>query len=1138
MQYRQLLLSTGGGIISNDQKDAQNNCATIAIGLGGTGVSCLRNLKRQVYSRLQADDPKAVVPSYSHIRFLAVDTDKSSLAPDGKIYDLNEATEFFDISSGNIENLLEQTTVLAGKPECHWLKTADPQKGQKGLCIKDASAGAGGVRQIGRLLIIEKSKPFVEKISQMINDAKAGLPGGSDVNIHIFSGMGGGTGSGTFLDVCYLVQRALDEVGEAGHARTCGYFFLPDVNLSIPSVAANHTVSTFIKANGFAAMKELDYCMNFSNNQGVWDQEYRGFHVGPTSQPPVKLCHLISAATAAGAVLNDGYTYAINVVTNYVMQFIVESSGFTLQSHIANFAKEVDTLQKEHGGNYSYCVLGGSNAIVPMCEITTYLASKLFEGMAKVREQAPSNAEIEKFAADHGLTFQGLFRSMMDKTSYQMPTLQLDYTLYTTMPEDDLALPDEVHLPETILGSYHQVEQKMTGRIEANKQALLHVWRKENIKEEKDSISKMCRVYYALSDIVGNGAKGPMYAAAMLKGSGRKNIVDLLKGVLKETQDAISKDRDNVRLRFTAVKNARTAFLHPKLLRSRSKLFEEFLTAVQQYKSLDCKIKALEEMESMIRTMIDQMDSLYETHFKIYAQVAENLIETFHENYRYLTNDKQSATDPFVMPLMTIDDLKDSLDKTVASMDIEKESAEFHTSLFANHDVWLANDEQKICKAVSSYLTERFHGYTSKTLTDYLEILFDTNEPSALADKTYRSILMPLSDKATPLFNTSAGYHITEAAPLGYCSIPDNATVLQTAAEQLKKDHRDLHLVANKVSDRISMLRCSCGVPMFGYKGVEIYTEYYASDTSSGLHLYEGTTRDERDWRNLFNLRPYSTINSPEASLKQAAADYDKGVELGIIRVSPTNEKDYHIVVNPDITELQQQVENAIRSEKLAAIQAAEAAVRTFLGTRQPVRLVYVPNDGALGNKEKVRKDHVVAARDMMAIICGELKKEAALKQMVAALESAEIEAKRKFADREVFFNAMMSGVFTYEIPTVTFTREAFGMSEELVLSDPKKEPYGKVVPLYQAFLSFQAMSKEDREEVVNVTDDRMSVLDPALKTACTHLLSVFTPQYMGMQQRMLQRAESNPETIKEIQDFLKAFRMGIDDFIGMYGLM
>jgi len=46
--YRQLLLSAGGGIMNASQQAEQNNCATIAIGLGGTGVACLRNLKKPV----------------------------------------------------------------------------------------------------------------------------------------------------------------------------------------------------------------------------------------------------------------------------------------------------------------------------------------------------------------------------------------------------------------------------------------------------------------------------------------------------------------------------------------------------------------------------------------------------------------------------------------------------------------------------------------------------------------------------------------------------------------------------------------------------------------------------------------------------------------------------------------------------------------------------------------------------------------------------------------------------------------------------------------------------------------------------------------------------------------------------------
>ena len=77
--YNKLLVSAGGGIISRSQQSEQVEAATIAIGLGGTGISCLRALKKEVYNKLKPDLSAGDIPTYSHIKFLAVDTDKSSL---------------------------------------------------------------------------------------------------------------------------------------------------------------------------------------------------------------------------------------------------------------------------------------------------------------------------------------------------------------------------------------------------------------------------------------------------------------------------------------------------------------------------------------------------------------------------------------------------------------------------------------------------------------------------------------------------------------------------------------------------------------------------------------------------------------------------------------------------------------------------------------------------------------------------------------------------------------------------------------------------------------------------------------------------------------------------------------------------
>lgn len=64
--YSNLLLSEGGGIIFPQQQGEQvKNTATILIGLGGTGLDCLKAIKATVKERLRPDDPEAKVPEYS-----------------------------------------------------------------------------------------------------------------------------------------------------------------------------------------------------------------------------------------------------------------------------------------------------------------------------------------------------------------------------------------------------------------------------------------------------------------------------------------------------------------------------------------------------------------------------------------------------------------------------------------------------------------------------------------------------------------------------------------------------------------------------------------------------------------------------------------------------------------------------------------------------------------------------------------------------------------------------------------------------------------------------------------------------------------------------------------------------------------
>ena len=55
MIYKKLSIAAGGGIIDQYQQAEQEECANIFIGLGGTGISCLKEVKKQVYNRLKPD---------------------------------------------------------------------------------------------------------------------------------------------------------------------------------------------------------------------------------------------------------------------------------------------------------------------------------------------------------------------------------------------------------------------------------------------------------------------------------------------------------------------------------------------------------------------------------------------------------------------------------------------------------------------------------------------------------------------------------------------------------------------------------------------------------------------------------------------------------------------------------------------------------------------------------------------------------------------------------------------------------------------------------------------------------------------------------------------------------------------------
>lgn len=243
----------------------------IVIGLGGTGSWVLSWLKKDLVEthgsldkvpvrlllidtadiitdvgqpgvdgvQVQGQDSDVLRGSYS--RFLILDQEDEFL----RIPTVNDAASVLNIKSA----------VLARNPNVehftHWFRPdAIPQPALVAL-----RSGAGQFRQLGRMALLvgihvfgpgdqvySSLRNLIERTAQAV-----GPGGGRELDVHIVGSFAGGTGSGIFLDVAWLVRKVTPSDVKLF---VTGFFALPNV--------WTQNLSMQMRAKTFAAWRELN----------------------------------------------------------------------------------------------------------------------------------------------------------------------------------------------------------------------------------------------------------------------------------------------------------------------------------------------------------------------------------------------------------------------------------------------------------------------------------------------------------------------------------------------------------------------------------------------------------------------------------------------------------------------------------------------------------------------------------------------------------------------------------------------------------------------------------------------------------------------------------------------------------------
>lgn len=225
---------------------------TLLIGLGGTGIKTILNAKKMFYENYGQIPPM--------IGFIGMDTDKPGLnnsyviANDGTKISLNQSEQLC-ISVGTPIEIYKQNSssdLFDWMPECN----------VQGLTA--LSIGAGQMRSNGRFAVTVNElnvTAFIKHKITEINNANI-IDNtdydllGSETEVHMVFSLGGGTGSGTFLNTAYLIKRLYPSI------KLSGYAVLSDVFRNMVTGA----MSARVKPNAKGAIIDLDYLAHLTPN--------------------------------------------------------------------------------------------------------------------------------------------------------------------------------------------------------------------------------------------------------------------------------------------------------------------------------------------------------------------------------------------------------------------------------------------------------------------------------------------------------------------------------------------------------------------------------------------------------------------------------------------------------------------------------------------------------------------------------------------------------------------------------------------------------------------------------------------------------------------------------------------------------
>jgi hypothetical protein len=362
---------------------------SLVIGLGGTGKRALTQLKRRILDTYHRDN-------LPWVRLLSIDTDDGAVSNPPVISQHTGAHVELGINEMRVIDQADTPKIISNlaAPENRHIKEWYPDPDMN-VDFPKAAKGSGQVRMFGRVGLYKGENLYttyrwLQQAAQEVSDPAAWDEfKGFDIDpsmqvVYVICSLCGGTGSGMFLDVAYMLRKIVGV--DPSTRRFVGMFVLPEVYE--PVVENQHLKR--IHANTYAALRELDYLMNSPRRSYIIRGKDHVFAEFDRDVPPFDFSFLFSNKNKRGAVISQRQVSQDKPMAadDRICQYIAETMMTDVLSPITErnesilsniFTSLGDPEQLEGRTLYkSYSAVGVSSVKVPpLAEFTDMIEMRI-----------------------------------------------------------------------------------------------------------------------------------------------------------------------------------------------------------------------------------------------------------------------------------------------------------------------------------------------------------------------------------------------------------------------------------------------------------------------------------------------------------------------------------------------------------------------------------------------------------------------------------------------------------------------------------------------------------------------------------------------------------------------------------------